>query len=74
MVAGGGRGMDGPPIESTEALIGVDASSWTLMTPLPSPAKGLTMVSLGNKLYITSNTDCLVSTGVIKVVVGGLGS
>ena len=44
------------------------------MTPLPSAAKGLTMVSLGNKLFITSIIDYLVSTGVIQGVVGGLGS
>ena len=48
----------GPLIESTKALIGVgvDASSWTFMPPLPSAAKGLNMVSLDNNIYITSNS------------------
>jgi len=57
MVVGGGHGKRGPAIESTEALQGLDAKSWTMMTPLPSPMKLPGMVNLGNKLYVAGGDD-----------------
>ena len=55
MVVGGGHGKRGPAIESTEALLGLNAKSWTMMTPLPSPMKLPGMVNLGNKLYVAGD-------------------
>jgi len=57
MVVGGGHGKRGPAIESTEALLGLNAKSWTMMTPLPSPMKLPSMVNLGNKLYVAGGED-----------------
>jgi len=57
MVVGGGHGKRGPAIESTEALIGLDAMTWTIMTPLPDPMKLPGMVNLGNKLYLAAGSD-----------------
>ena len=57
MVVGGGHGKRGPAIDSTESLQGLDAKSWTMMTPLPSPMKLPGMVTLGNKLYVAGYTQ-----------------
>jgi len=57
MVVGGGHGKRGPAIDSTESLQGLDAKSWTMMTPLPSPMKLPGMVTLGNKLYVAGGED-----------------
>jgi len=57
MVAGGGHGKRGSGIESTEALIGLDAMAWTIMTSLPKPMRLPGMVTLGNKLYLAAGED-----------------
>ena len=57
MVAGGGHGKRGPGIESTEALVGLDAMAWTIMTSLPKPMRLPGMVTLGNKLYLAGDIE-----------------